>query len=284
MEQGTQEWKEFRKTKIGGSDAPVIMGVSPWKTPFQLWEEKILGKEQEITSSMSRGMALEESARQRFQEKVGVLMMPKVVVHPERDWQIASLDGISFDGKEILEIKHANKDVFYEATQGNLPDYYMMQIQHMLHVTGAERCYYFVSTGTEDTYVSVLPNEKMINKIVKEEEKFFKFMIDKEPPPLTDRDYVIKDDQEWLNLVKEYKEAKDELHILKDCEQLLREKLIERSGGRNAVGGGIKLTKSICKGQVDYSLVPELMGVNLEPYRKPSCEKWRISDISNTET
>lgn len=38
--QNTQEWEKFRLQKIGASDAPIIMGVSPWKTPFQLWLEK----------------------------------------------------------------------------------------------------------------------------------------------------------------------------------------------------------------------------------------------------
>jgi len=30
-----------RKGFIGGSDAPIILGLSPWKSPYQLWLEKI---------------------------------------------------------------------------------------------------------------------------------------------------------------------------------------------------------------------------------------------------
>ena len=40
MEQKSEEWLDWRKKGIGSSDAPIIMGVSPWKTPFELWEEK----------------------------------------------------------------------------------------------------------------------------------------------------------------------------------------------------------------------------------------------------
>src|ERR1700687_1609005 len=135
MEQGTKEWHNLRRTKIGASDAPVIMGVSPWKTAYELYLEKMMGTEQEVSASMARGTALEEAARERFQDKTGILMMPQVVLSKEREWQMASLDGISFDGTSILEIKHAKKEIFEMAVQGELPDYYMIQVQHALDTT-----------------------------------------------------------------------------------------------------------------------------------------------------
>lgn len=33
------EWREARKGTIGGSDAAVAIGMNPWKTNVQLWEE-----------------------------------------------------------------------------------------------------------------------------------------------------------------------------------------------------------------------------------------------------
>ena len=32
---------ETRRNFIGGSDAPAIMGVSPWDTPYTCWEKKV---------------------------------------------------------------------------------------------------------------------------------------------------------------------------------------------------------------------------------------------------
>ena len=40
IEQQSPEWFEWRKTGITASDMPIIMGVSPYKTPWQLWAEK----------------------------------------------------------------------------------------------------------------------------------------------------------------------------------------------------------------------------------------------------
>lgn len=280
MEQGTQEWHDLRRSHIGASDAPVIMGVSPWKTPYQLFEEKVFGVQQEQNSAMSRGVALEESARERFQDKMGILMMPKVVLNEDRPWQMASLDGISFDGLHILEIKHANKEVFEMAKGGNLPDYYNIQIQHALDTTQAVKCYYVVSDGKQDVYVEIFPDQKLIQQIREKNEKFYELMVKKEAPPLSDKDYVIIEDKEFVELMAEYKDVKHELDILKDCEQVIREKLIALAKGKNAKCSKGQMTRSFSKGQVDMKLVPELIGVDLEPYRKPPCEKWRITVIN----
>jgi predicted phage-related endonuclease len=34
------DWFKARKKGIGGSDAAVVLGISPWKTPIRLWREK----------------------------------------------------------------------------------------------------------------------------------------------------------------------------------------------------------------------------------------------------
>ena len=36
-----EEWLEFRKTGIGGSDASVVCGINRYKTPIELWMEKL---------------------------------------------------------------------------------------------------------------------------------------------------------------------------------------------------------------------------------------------------
>jgi putative phage-type endonuclease len=283
MEQGSKEWHELRRNKIGASDSPVIMGVSPWKTAYELYLEKMTGAEQEISASMARGTALEASARERFQDKTGILMMPQVVLSSEREWQMASLDGISFDGTSILEIKHANKEVFEMAVQGDLPDYYMIQIQHALDTTGAAKCYYVVSNGEKDVWVEVFPDKDLILKIRKANEKFYACMQSGEPPALTEKDYVVCEDKNFLDLMEEYKEITLELHVKKQAQEHVKDQLIELAKGKNTVSSKGKMTRSVCRGQVDYKLVPELIGINLDTYRKPSCEKWRITVINETE-
>ncbi|MCM1277019.1 MAG: YqaJ viral recombinase family protein, partial [Lachnospiraceae bacterium] len=35
-----EEWLEFRKKGVGGSDAAVVCGISKYKSPVELWMEK----------------------------------------------------------------------------------------------------------------------------------------------------------------------------------------------------------------------------------------------------
>ena len=41
LELEKNEWLEYRKQGIGGSDAAAIMGLNPWKTAMDVWLEKV---------------------------------------------------------------------------------------------------------------------------------------------------------------------------------------------------------------------------------------------------
>ena len=45
-----KEWLEARKSCVGGSDAAAIIGLSPYKSNVDLWEEKVgLRKPEDIS-------------------------------------------------------------------------------------------------------------------------------------------------------------------------------------------------------------------------------------------
>jgi hypothetical protein len=46
----------------------------------------------------------------------------------------------------------------------------------------------------------------------------------------------------------------------------------------NTKGFGLTIIKTERKGSVDYSKVPELVGVNLDSYRKKSTTVWTINE------
>ena len=59
----------------------------------------------------------------------------------------------------------------------------------------------------------------------------------------------------------------------------MRKELVRLSLGQNSRGGGVKLTKYYRKGAVEFSKIPELEKVDLEKYRKPMVESYRISEV-----
>jgi hypothetical protein len=87
---------------------------------------------------------------------------------------------------------------------------------------------------------------------------------------------VVRSDAQWLEKANKWREAKCELEKWKEIEDTLRQELILLAGDNGTAGGGIQLSKSMRKGLVDYEKIPELKGVDLEQYRKPSAIAWRI--------
>ena len=57
----------------------------------------------------------------------------------------------------------------------------------------------------------------------------------------------------------------------------MRKQLIFLAGESNVKGGGITMCQIQRKGNVDYSLIEELKGIDLDQYRKPSSFGWRIT-------
>lgn len=277
-QQNTDEWLEMRRNKIGASDAAVIMGKSPWSTPYILWEEKIgLRPMKAKTKSMERGNALEESAREAFIKMTDIVVFDQVVFHPKIDWMMASLDGIDIEGKNIVEIKCPGPEDHDMALNGYVPEKYYPQLQHQMEVTGLDMAYYFSFDGERGVIVKVNRNQEFVDKMLKKETEFYACMQTLEPPKLTERDFVEKNDEVWSMAAESWIRCHNELEELKAREEELREQLVCLSGKTNAMGSGIRISRVLRKGNIDYKNIPQLQGLDLEPYRKPTTESWRIS-------
>lgn len=277
IKQNTPEWLEMRKKHLGASDAPVVMGVSPWKSPFQLWEEKLgLRKSQFTSAAMQRGHDLEPKALEMYNNCTSQCAVPEVVFHPEKKWMLASLDGISLDRSMVVEIKCPGKEDHYLASTGKIPEKYYPQLQHQLAVIGLDLLHYF--SYREDSFhlVEVERDEEYIQKLYAEEGAFWKNVMDFEPPSLCDRDYIRKEDLDWQNIAKDWVAVKKELEDIKQKEKECRVRLIELTNGQSCQGGGIRVRKIVRKGAINYPEIPELSGVDLEKYRKASIETWKL--------
>ncbi len=277
LTQNTPEWFEFRRTKIGASDAPIIMEVSPWKTPFQLWLEKTRMTLQETAPHQMRGIELEKLARHVFEKKTGMIMNPKVVLHPTLDWMMASLDGI--DGNAVLEIKCPGQNDHEIAKNGKIPEKYIPQIQHQLAVTSLNLAYYFSFDGSDGIVVEVGRDDRYIERMICKELAFWKCIETCTPPPLNDRDFVRRNDFSWIETSQKWLKLQKKLTELEHEEKSLRETLIQMAENQSCFGGGIRLTRSLRKGNIQYSQIQELKEIDLEKYRNAPSEYWRLSAI-----
>ena len=275
MTQGSPEWLKLRKKKITATDAPIIMMESPWKTPLQLYNEKISDKSfQQSNERMQRGLDLEPIARDLFNQRTGCHMEPSILVD---DWAMASLDGIDTAMERILEIKCPGEKDHSLAKQGKIPDHYFPQLQHQLYVSGYNEGFYFSFDGADGIIVPFSRNEEYIKNMVNEEHKFYDLLQSKTPPPLCERDYVERHDVVWQEYAFRWKKLNESIKQMEEEEEKIRNHLIFLSGPNPSRGGGISLCSYQRKGNVDYVKVPELKNVDLEPYRKASTTAWRIT-------
>ena len=96
-------------------------------------------------------------------------------------------------------------------------------------------------------------------------------------PESTAKDYIQRDDAKWAECAGKWRDITLQITSLEEQEQELRKQLIFLSGESNSRGSGISLCEIKRKGNVDYAAIPELRGVNLEQYRKPTTCSWRIT-------
>jgi hypothetical protein len=101
-------------------------------------------------------------------------------------------------------------------------------------------------------------------------------MSNSTPSSPNEQDVVHRDDEEWKEISKQWLNTHRQLETLEQDEKKLRETLIQMAGAQNTSGGGIRLTRSLRNGNVQYTQIPELKDVDLEKYRKEPTEVWRL--------
>ncbi len=138
-----EQWLAIRQRGIGGSDAGAVLGLSTYKTAYDIWEEKVapIPISSEQSERMEWGKRLEDVIADAWEEKTGLKIRydRKVRFHPEIPYLLVNLDRTivqsNGNGPGILECKNA--DAFtQEEWQAGIPYYYYAQVQHEMLVTG----------------------------------------------------------------------------------------------------------------------------------------------------
>lgn len=146
VEQNTMEWLKSRSNFIGGSEVPTIMKASPWRTPLQLWEEKLMICPMDHAKKayiFQKGHQYEEIARVRLEQKWGIKMPSKVVQHSSIPWARVSLDGLNLEHSVACEIKFVGKEDWEDLKKnGTIPDKYYPQLQYQLMTLGFDKILY----------------------------------------------------------------------------------------------------------------------------------------------
>lgn len=143
--QDRDNWLAMREHGIGGSEAASIVGLNPWKSPYQLWLEKTGQVEPEDISGKETvhfGTKLEQLVADEFCERerkrVRRSGMYKSKGHP---YMLGSFDRLLVGEDAGLECKTCSAFKRKKWDEGEVPSNYYVQCQHYMAVSGLPRWY-----------------------------------------------------------------------------------------------------------------------------------------------
>lgn len=200
-------WLEERKHGIGASDASAIVGMSPWKSNVQLWEEKTGLRESPDISNKPQiqyGKEAEAPIRALF-----ALDHPELRVTYESPYKIIRSDAHPFifctpdgeltdqDGRKggleikTTEIMHSRQ---WAEWNGRIPDAYYCQVCHQMYAADWEyvwlRAYIRRARGGEwrtevrDYHITRSDAQEDIDTLVAATITFWRQVQTRQCPPL----------------------------------------------------------------------------------------------------
>lgn len=276
--QGTPEWHAHRAQFRNASESAAVMGLSPWQTPYQLWQVRTGRMEVPVTAPMRHGTEMEPKARAAYEEQTGLVMQPLVLT--DGDYS-ASLDGITLDGDLLLEVKCPYKGqssaLWQEVAVGEVPEHYRIQVQHQLMVAGAMLAHLWVFDGTKGLLVEIVRDDATVAAIRAAWDAFQPYLDSDSPPPLTERDTLERNDPVWQLAAGLYVSAKRKAEEAATELEAMRARLVTLANHASESGFGVSVTRYWKQGNVDYKKVPALKGVDLNAYRGAAREEIRVT-------
>lgn len=230
------------RDRLGCSELAAAIGISPYKTPYRLWEEKTGRVEPEDLSDNLRvtlGNRLEDAVAKLWSDLTGINLRRRNRPIHHDDWLVAHLDREIVGKREVWEGKTA-LGLFLSEEWGpdgtdHVPMHYLVQCLGYLGVTGAERCHLAaLIAGPELRHYVIERDENTIQRVLERGREFWdNYVRTDTPPPITkisdalrrwplssensliaDQD-AISEIAEWRELNRQIKAAEDRIDQIK---------------------------------------------------------------------
>lgn len=232
-----------RKKGLGGSDIAAIFGLSKWMTPYQLYIDKTtdeIAEEDIDNDQIYWGNLLEPVILQVYTKKTGRLAKKPdpMIWSKEHNFLFANLDAITNCGR-IVEVKTSRiSSEWGEEGSDDIPQEYILQIQHYMLVTGMQVTDIAVLiTGSDFRLYEVHADKELQSIIIDKAKQFWQMVLDRTPPEFTtveDVQHRFKDqndsaffaNEDLLDAVIRIKKIKEQAKILEKEEDDIKIKIM----------------------------------------------------------
>lgn len=189
------DWLEKRKNGIGGSDVGAVLGLNSYRTPKDVWDDKLgLSTPFEGNEATEWGNRLEDVIAQKWSEeaKRDVQKDNKIRIHKDHPELLVNLDRVITDNQDgrgpgVLEIKTVSGFAFKAWEEDQVPLSYYAQFQHELAVTGWKWGEFgLLVDGRNFKRLPLDRDEIFIKEMTTESVEWWnKYVVPKVSPPLT---------------------------------------------------------------------------------------------------
>jgi putative phage-type endonuclease len=228
---------EIRKLGLGGSDAGIVLGLNPWRTRLELWQEKT-GRadapDLADVESVQWGIHLEQPIAEEYTRRTGrkVRRVNRTIKHEKYKFMQGHIDrkleSVSA-GLEIKTVGIRSAHLWGEEGSEEIPAHYRAQVVHYLAVTGWDFFEVAALIGGQNLRIfTVLRDDDEIAELIESECEFWeKNVLDDNPPmpmvpkeatmlyPVSDPSKVIDADTTLLSLIQQAQVAETSLHNAK---------------------------------------------------------------------
>jgi putative phage-type endonuclease len=192
------QWLIERKSGVGGSDVAAILGLSSFKTAYEIWLEKTSPEALPGANAVDElervqfGRLMEDIIAREYARREGVKVRRRneLVRHPRYSWMIANVDRL-IDGRRCgLECKNVDAMAFRLGDWGQpgtdqAPDEYVLQCQHYMVVLDYPVWHLAACVGGNRLVQFVIERDnELAEMIVEAEHEFWRRVETREPPAL----------------------------------------------------------------------------------------------------
>lgn len=193
FEPNSPEWTAFRNGGIGGSDISALFGLSKYKSPWQLWAEKVglIDAEEEAASEAAYwGNVLQPIVAAELGKRAGLAITPAdgTYQHSQYEWALFNPDYLAYDKSDacsLVEIKTASAFTREQWEDDGVPNHAMLQVQYGMFVMGLPGAYVGALIGGQEFVMrQVARDDELIKMIVDACAAFWQRVVTKNPPPV----------------------------------------------------------------------------------------------------